>query len=465
MKNRSSLTIAALAGSLAIPLAIAQTGIAGAHPTQAAKAKKCPIVVAIGVGGDGASDGTKFNGIGPVANKVASFVHAQAKHNKLSYQLVPFKWTSTSATVLKPTAAESTQFQTDPTGAEQTYNSTNVAAYVTNLDTATSGLETTINTVLGHCPNANIVMIGFSQGAMAVRAAEQAIKASPAQAELQKLVGTILIGDGDRIANSQAKELGSSPKTGQGVRPALNGTGTEVALPDTTFDICDAGDISCDWSTAVFANSKKPLKVHSTYVKIKAGKVKDFDKVLKKVAKKVTKPIDKPKTFFDGSPGTSAPPATLGGYKMTKFGKDARPFGQAVSDVTSKAGTVTFDTPMTHLLVKDSKKACSCWRTWSNGFKGSVYWSGSATTSSLKLPAKTQAFYLYVEPDDFQNFNVYVSTNTGAASGEATVLGDHGAKYFGFYTKGNTSLKTITIDDGGDDFAIGEFGISISKKK
>lgn len=38
---------------------------------------------------------------------------------------------------------------------------------------------------------------------------------------------------------------------------------------------------------------------------------------------------------FDGSPGTGAPPATLGPYTMTPFAADPRPTGEAVYTVPS----------------------------------------------------------------------------------------------------------------------------------
>jgi hypothetical protein len=45
---------------------------------------------------------------------------------------------------------------------------------------------------------------------------------------------------------------------------------------------------------------------------------------------------------FDGSPGSAAPPATLGPYAMTAFGLDPQPEFEVVPSVVDPAGTVGF---------------------------------------------------------------------------------------------------------------------------
>ena len=70
---------------------------------------------------------------------------------------------------------------------------------------------------------------------------------------------------------------------------------------------------------------------------------------------------------FDGSPGTGAPPPTLGGYVMRPFGTDRRPLGQSVTGVTDPVGTIKFSPAVDHTRVG------SGWQTWSNGYTGDVY--------------------------------------------------------------------------------------------
>jgi hypothetical protein len=165
---------------------------------------------------------------------------------------------------------------------------------------------------------------------------------------------------------------------------------------------------------------------------------------------------------FDGSPGTNAPPGTLGGYAMTQFGLDPQPVcpdsGYIVAGVSDPAGTVTFSQPLQH-----DRATISCWATWSHGYTGDVYDTLAAadpTQVTLTLPAGTKAFYLYAEPNVFDLFDVTATAQDGTTSGPVQVQGNSGARYFGFYGTGDAEIATITItttDTSG--LGIGEFGI------
>jgi hypothetical protein len=159
---------------------------------------------------------------------------------------------------------------------------------------------------------------------------------------------------------------------------------------------------------------------------------------------------------FDGSPGTGAPPSTLGPYTMQAFGPDSQSIGADVSGVTGPTGTITFDPQLEHDQVGNG------WATWSNGYSGDVYATGEAETVTVGLPAGTSAFYLYAEPDEFATFTVTATAQDGTSSGPVNVNGEAGAAYFGFYATGSTTISSITVTTAGDDFAIGEFGIASS---
>ena len=50
---------------------------------------------------------------------------------------------------------------------------------------------------------------------------------------------------------------------------------------------------------------------------------------------------------FDGSPGTGAPPSTLGPYAMTPFGADSQPLFGYVSSVAGPRGSsIQFENPL-----------------------------------------------------------------------------------------------------------------------
>jgi hypothetical protein len=158
---------------------------------------------------------------------------------------------------------------------------------------------------------------------------------------------------------------------------------------------------------------------------------------------------------FDGSPGTGAPPATLGGYTMTSFDDDTRGIPGTVSDVTGPTGDVGFSPDLTHVEVG------SGWATWSHGYTGDVYYS-TGTTITMTLPANTVAFQFYSEPNSFSTFTMEAITDDGTSSGEIEVTGHGGAQYFGFYADGGDKIAsvTITVPSEALGLAVGDFAIA-----
>jgi hypothetical protein len=164
---------------------------------------------------------------------------------------------------------------------------------------------------------------------------------------------------------------------------------------------------------------------------------------------------------FDGSPGTKAPPATLGPYTMKTFPPDPTPEGTAESQISGPTGIVKFDSTLTHDLVG------SDWRTWSNGYTSDVYANLTSLPDgsfeiTVTLPRGTGAFYAYAEPNTFKDFDMSASAKDGPGSGPVTVFGKAGAKYFGFYATCGHTVSSVTLTDSGGDsaMAIGEFGIA-----
>jgi Bacterial Ig-like domain len=162
-------------------------------------------------------------------------------------------------------------------------------------------------------------------------------------------------------------------------------------------------------------------------------------------------------SISDTSPGTAAPPTTLGPYDMTPFADDTRGLFEAVTDVPAPGGSVLqFNPSLNHRQVGQG------WATWSHGYTGDVYVSGG-TQRVMTLPENTKAFYFYVEPNlPIGSFNVTATADDGTISGPIPVAGASGAQYFGFYTTDGSSLSTIQVDvdPEANGFAVGEFGIA-----
>lgn len=186
---------------------------------------------------------------------------------------------------------------------------------------------------------------------------------------------------------------------------------------------------------------------------------------------------------FDGSPGTGAPPPTLGPYTMQPFSADPRPLNTEVSGVTGPTGQVGFTPALLHLQAGNSNNPYD-WSGWgnnSNGYAGDVYYTGNlgdlwsrggigATSMTFTLPPGTKAFYFYAQPvGGFgdappQPWPMSATAQDGTTSGTIRVAepGLGGAQYFGFYTDGSANLTSIRVDSPGMDFFVGEFGIAVA---
>jgi len=160
--------------------------------------------------------------------------------------------------------------------------------------------------------------------------------------------------------------------------------------------------------------------------------------------------------FVGVSGSTSAPASVFGGFTMTKFADDTRPVFQDVTSVsTPLGGAISFSTELDHLEIG------SGWATWSNHYRGDVYFVDGGTSVTLTLPDYTSAFYFYAEPNQF--FPHTITASSGGTLLTQHVLGLAGAEFFGFYATGTETLSSITISSNDFlGFSIGEFGIALT---
>ncbi len=165
--------------------------------------------------------------------------------------------------------------------------------------------------------------------------------------------------------------------------------------------------------------------------------------------------------IFDGRPGTGAPPARLGPHTMTRFAPDGTPLGTSEPTISGPTGRLAVSPALIHEMVGDG------WQTWSNGYTGDVYEDVTMLPDgnfeiTVNLPRGTGAFYAYAEPNRFKDYSINATANNGVTSGDVTVNGDAGARYFGFYATCRHTISSVTfVDSGGDSaMAIGEFGIA-----
>jgi hypothetical protein len=130
--------------------------------------------------------------------------------------------------------------------------------------------EVSVAAALKACPNAKLILAGYSQGAAAVHDAENWLKVHQ-PAEFNHIAGTLLLGDPDRVTNSKAHRIGSSPITGRGFRSYFGLVHGDVADPLTTAEITNQYDIVGDFGLNV-PHLITGYGVHTTYETTTKGK-------------------------------------------------------------------------------------------------------------------------------------------------------------------------------------------------
>ena len=177
---------------------------------------------------------------------------------------------------------------------------------------------------------------------------------------------------------------------------------------------------------------------------------------------------------FSNSPGTAAPPATLGPYTMTPFGLDnvnpINPYGATTPNTASVAtpaiacgGSIGF------LPLVDHRRIGTSFLNWSHGYTGDVYLvdfpaGGGPPSATITLPAGTGAFYFYATPiAPGAAYSIQATANDGTTSGPIPITGLD-AKYYGFYASPGCVLTSITVSNTtagtSAEVVIGEFGIA-----
>lgn len=139
--------------------------------------------------------------------------------------------------------------------------------WVGSVDTGTAALGGQYAAFTERCPTSQVVLAGYSQGAMAVHRNLHELADSP------NLAAVLLIADGDRIPDDTTINLGSAgvvPGLGKGVAqewPILaHATRDKLPLPlgSRTISVCDLGDPVCD-SIPDVPTTPAGVAVHTSY--------------------------------------------------------------------------------------------------------------------------------------------------------------------------------------------------------
>jgi cutinase len=244
---------AALCGLALLAVIVLAAGSGTAHATP----HGCRDVMFIGARGSGeplqVKQGSRmvtvFHGVGKPVDYMAGLLEKDVVAYGETMGILAVDYSADSVSELWPSKKEiAAMVAAGPGGAATIFELKNLKPYEASIARGVSSTIGAIHGVLDGCPETEIVLAGYSQGAMAIHQAELQLERDGDEEALDAIGGTLLLGDGDRAPNTQAKIFGGAPAGGEGVQVYFGRfKPLDVVEPETTAEICVTGDIVCDF--------------------------------------------------------------------------------------------------------------------------------------------------------------------------------------------------------------------------
>lgn len=245
-----------------------------------AAAVPCARVFFLGARGSAEKATKAFNGMGPEVNAMALAVQkvlaaVAGVTGKYAFRTLNVAYPADDPSIdLKPTSKEVHELETNLAKGVSDYYTNNLEKYLSSISQGISSTVSEARYVHRQCPHALLIFAGYSQGAMVMHQAELRLQAAGDNGLLGQIAGTLLLGDGDRVPYTRARQFGTSSSKSEGIRTwALSvlggGSGQDVVDPAATANICNTGDIVCATSLSVLIKTYKTnsgIKVHESYV-------------------------------------------------------------------------------------------------------------------------------------------------------------------------------------------------------
>ncbi|MBT2568555.1 cutinase family protein [Arthrobacter sp. ISL-85] len=283
-----------LAFSVALSLMLSVIGVSqgaiaatAAVPTTAVPAATtpsnpgCPDVLFIGARGSGEQD-HPYHGMGPEVDSLylqmatdlaATPVPSLGRTLKVKSLLVVYAAADVKKT-LSLSKTEATQLATalalgGVAGFTDYYVKNHVDVYLASVAEGLKSATDELTTEAKQCPNARFVLGGYSQGALVMHdlLLNLSDKNDPASnALLRRITATALIADPGKKSETAAMHFGTADLSAQGIRSALELGERDVPTPSSTYDICNLGDLVCDFSWASISGKTSFSAAYNTHV-------------------------------------------------------------------------------------------------------------------------------------------------------------------------------------------------------
>lgn len=133
------------------------------------------------------------------------------------------------------------------------------------LPTSTASLRSAVHEAVTACPDQQLVLLGYAQGAMSVH---RYLAGSTSDADLAgRFVGAVLVADGDRAAGTAAYRAGApaARRSARGVEAYFRRPRADVPVLEryqVVWSVCTRGDIACSVGATPFA---KAAAIHRGY--------------------------------------------------------------------------------------------------------------------------------------------------------------------------------------------------------
>ena len=154
-----------------------------------------------------------------------------------------------------------------PSAAAALWYEHNFKKYIRSIHEGTAQFVAQLRSLAADCQDADIIVAGYSQGAMVVHQGELQLQRDGDEETLDAIGGTLLLADGDQASGGEGRRFGSAPRRGEGVRTYLHGNNrADTPYADETAEICAAGDLFCDFKPAGLLHYKKATAIHTGYL-------------------------------------------------------------------------------------------------------------------------------------------------------------------------------------------------------